>query len=218
MKEIDKKTFKKINQYNYFKTFEDPTYGFNVRVDVTKLVEYIKAHKITFFIAFLYLVTISMNEVYEMHLRDFDNKIIYFEDINPTFTVLSIKNGVFYNTRCDLAPFKEFNSNCRKVIDKLKYADFVDDIFNDDDYAVYYISCITDISLESMSHPTPSNNHLSSSVPRVFWDKYKFENNKYTVLLNIVVSHVFVDGYPLSKCFQNLEEKINNLDKYLNLD
>lgn len=40
MKIIDKKTFKKINQYNYFSTFDDPTYGFNIKIDVTNLVNY----------------------------------------------------------------------------------------------------------------------------------------------------------------------------------
>ena len=65
---IDKSNFKKINQYNWFRTFPDPTYGFNVKINVTKLIEFNKKHHYSFFITFIYLVTISMNEVYEMHI------------------------------------------------------------------------------------------------------------------------------------------------------
>lgn len=217
MEKIDKKTFKKLNQYNYFKTFADPTYGFNVKVDVTKLVKFCKENHLSFFIAFMYLVTLSMNEVYEMHLREINDDIVYFENINPTFTVMSLKNEVYYNARCDLTSFKEFNENCRKVIDNLKYADFVDTVYNDEDYAVYYMTTVPIISVEGMTHPTPSNNHTSSSVPKVFWDKYRLENDKYVCLLNITVSHIFVDGYPLSKAYQILDEKINSLEKYLTI-
>ena len=111
MKIIDKNSFKKINQYQYFKTFADPTYGFNVKIDVTNLINYIKEKNISFFPPFLYLVTLAMNEVYEFHLREENGNIVYHEIINPTYTVMS-NSGIYYNARTDLTPtFKEFYQN-----------------------------------------------------------------------------------------------------------
>lgn len=218
MKIIDKKTFKKINQYNYFSTFDDPTYGFNVKIDVTNLVNYKNEHKIGFFIPFLYLVTLAMNEVYEFHLREINDEIVYFEEINPTFTVMSLKNNVFYNARCDLKPsFKEFCEDCKKVIDYYKNADETATIYNDEDYAVYYETCVPTISFLGMTHPTPSKNKTSLSVPRPCWDKYYYDEiyKRYYLTLNITVSHTLVDGFPLSEAFNNLNKMLNNLDEYL---
>lgn len=218
---IDKSKFKKINQYNWFRTFPDPTYGFNVKINVTKLIEFNKKHHYSFFITFIYLVTISMNEVYEMHLREIDNEktIAYFPKINPTYTVLSNKNGVFYNARTDLtASFKEFYTNCRNTIDFFKNEEDIVLDYNSDDLAVYYISCITSLSMESMKHPTPAYNYVSNSVPRVFWDKYYYNelDNNYYVTLNITVSHTLVDGFPLTDAFNNLIKNIDNLEEILN--
>ncbi len=219
MKIIDKSTFKKINQYNYFKTFDDPTYGFNVKIDVTNLVNYKNEKRISFFIPFLYLTTLAMNSIYEFHLREIDGEIVYFETINPTYTVMS-NGGVYFNTRNDLRDsFKIFYEETRENIDKIKNKTEIDLVYNDDDYAVYYITCVPNISILGMNHPTPSKNYTSSSVPRVFWDKYKYDKNenRYFLTLNITVSHCFIDGYPLAQAFTKLNEMLNDLDKYLNL-
>lgn len=219
MQIIDKKTFKKINQYNYFKTFDDPTYGFNVKIDVTNLVKYKNEKKISFFIPFLYLTTLAMNNIYEFHLREINNEIVYFETINPTYTVIG-NNGVYYNTRNDLRDsFKVFYKETRKNIDLIKNKTDIDLVYNDEDYAVYYMTCVPTISILGMNHPTPSKNYTSSSVPRVLWDKYYLDknDNHYYLTLNITVSHCFIDGYPLSAAFIKLNEMLNNLDKYLDL-
>lgn len=219
MKIIDKSTFKKINQYNYFKTFDDPTYGFNVKIDVTNLVNYKNEKRISFFIPFLYLTTLAMNSIYEFHLREIDGEIVYFETINPTYTVMS-NGGVYFNTRNDLRDsFKIFYEETRENIDKIKNKTEIDLVYNDDDYAVYYITCVPNISILGMNHPTPSKNYTSSSVPRVFWDKYNYDKNenRYFLTLNITVSHCFIDGYPLAQAFTKLNEMLNDLDKYLDL-
>lgn len=218
-KKIDKKNYKKLSQYLYFKTFSDPTYGFNVNVDVTNVVNYGKKQNISFFIIFIYLVSLAMNKVEEFHYRDIDDEIYYYDVIHPTFTVMSKVNGVFYNARTDLNEsfsFSNFNKKCRKTLNEYSQRSDIDTTYNDGDYGVFYISCIPTLSIVSMTHPTPSNNHTSSSCPRVFWDKYRKEDDKYFVTLNITVSHVFVDGYPLSNVYLTLNEMIENIDKYLN--
>ncbi len=219
MKIIDKKTFKKRNQYNYFRTFDDPTYGFDVRMDVTNLVKYKNEKKISFFIPFLYLTTLAMNSVYEFHLREINNEIVYFENIDPTYTVMA-DNGVYYNAYSKLHDsFKTFYKEVRENIDVIKKRTDIDEQYNDENYAVYYMTSVPTISYVSMKHPTPSRNYTSSSVPRICFDKYQLDekNNHYYLTLNITVSHCFIDGYPLSAAFNKLQEMLNDLEKYLNL-
>ena len=64
-KVIDLDNFKKRKQYNWFKTFSNPCYGLNVKMDVTEVVKYSKETKTSFFINVLYLITIGLNSVEE---------------------------------------------------------------------------------------------------------------------------------------------------------
>ena len=69
--------------------------------------------------------------------------------------------------------------------------------------------------MESMTHPLCDNNYESSSCPRICWDKYREENGKIVMMLNITVSHCFVDGYPLSLAFKNIQQAFNNIENEL---
>ena len=60
----------------------------------------------------------------------------------------------------------------------------------------------------------PDHNIESSSCPRVAWDKYREENGRIVMLLNVTVNHCFVDGYPLSQAFMNVQ---SNFEKAFEL-
>ena len=54
--EIDLKTYPKRNQYAWFSTFPDPTYGFDVDIDVDSVVRLAKSRGDSFFPYFFFLV------------------------------------------------------------------------------------------------------------------------------------------------------------------
>ena len=216
-KEIDLKTYKKRNQFNWFKTFDDPTYGFDVKADVTEIVKLSKERKESFFIYFLFAIMNGVNSVYEMKLREENNTIYQYDIIHPTFTVMT-DEGVYQNTGCLMDfNFDVFYKRVRKTIDTAKHLKVGDDL---DRYEinklmnVVYLSSLPNLSIISMRHPIPSKNYESMSVPRIFFDKYIEEGDKYYVTLNITVSHTLVDGYPLAACFNKIIEFVNNRDNF----
>ena len=76
----------------------------------------------------------------------------------------------------------------------------VKETYNDSTlYNDFYMTCIPWLSIESMTHPLIDNDYASLSCPRVCWDKYREENGKIIMTLNITVSHCFVD-FLLSVC------------------
>ena len=207
---------KKRKQYDWFKTFANPCYGFDVKMDVTKVVEYSKKTNTSFFINVLYLVTTGMSMVEEMRIREVKGEIRLYDKINPTFTVMT-DLGIYENSGFEMIDdYQGFYNKAKEVIEKVKYQTFIKDTYNDSDlFNDYYITCIPWLSLEGMTHPLCDNNFESSSVPRICWDKYRLENDKYVMLLNITVSHCFVDGYPLTLAFKNIQEKFNNVEELL---
>lgn len=207
---------KKRKQYDWFKTFANPCYGFDVKMDVTKVLEYSKKTNTSFFINVLYLVTTGMSMVEEMRIREVNGEIRLYDKINPTFTVMT-DLGIYENSGFEMIDdYQGFYNKAKEVIEKVKHQTFIKDTYNDSNlFNDYYITCIPWLSLEGMTHPLCDNNFESSSVPRICWDKYRLENDKYVMLLNITVSHCFVDGYPLTLAFKNIQEKFNNVEELL---
>ena len=210
-KVIDLQNFKKKKQYDWFKTFANPCFGFNVKMDVSNVVKYSKETKTSFFINVLYLITIGLSSVEEMRIRQVKDEIRLYDVINPTFTVMT-NIGVYENAGFKMInDYKGFYKKAEELIESVKNQDYVKETYNDGtDFDDYYMTCIPWLSMEGMTHPLCDNNFESSSCPRICWDKYRLENDKYIFLLNITVSHCFVDGYPLSQAFKNIQ---NNFDE-----
>lgn len=215
-KEIDLKTYKKRNQYFHFSKFPDPSYGLDVDIDVTNIVLYKEKKHTSFFPIFLYLLTKAINSVYELHLREVEGHIYYYDQIEPTWTVMS-ESGVYINVGC---PFHEdfltFYKDVTELNNKAKKMDPNDHLDISPlctEPNVIFASCLPLLSVLSFHHPTPSGDHDNLSIPRILWDKYKkHPDGTYHVTLNITTSHTLVDGFPLANAFLKMQELCNTLE------
>ena len=204
--------FKKKKQYEWFHTFSNPCYGFNVKMDVSEIVKYSKETKTSFFINTLYLITTALNSIEEMRIREVDGKIRLYDKINPTFTVMTIAN-VYENAGIKMVDdYKEFYDRCHRVVEDTKQMKIKQNEYNSNhDFDDYYMTCIPWLTIESMTHPLPDNNYESLSCPRVCWGKYEKIDDKYLMLLNITVNHCFVDGMPLANAFKKIQENFYDI-------
>ncbi len=213
--EIDINNWNRYKQYKWFNTFSNPTYGITKELDVTALVNYVKKEKKSYFICFLYILMKGLNSVPEMRIRYVNNKIIMYDDINPSYTVMT-DSGTYENVSSkNYDNFKDFYNEIKKDIDNTKHKTKLKDTYNDSTlYNEYYITCLPWIDFSSLTHPIPDNRE-SLVVPRVCFGKYHLVNNEYKMMLNITVSHEFVDGYPLSQVFINIQELLDNINEVL---
>jgi chloramphenicol O-acetyltransferase len=105
---IDLAAYPKRNQYRWFSTFPDPTYGFDVDMDVNQFVLLVKERKESFFPYFLYFLTKGVNAIPEMHLRVVQGNLYRYEAIHPTWTVMT-QSGVCLNVGMEaIEPFPAF--------------------------------------------------------------------------------------------------------------
>lgn len=112
--------------------------------------------------------------------------------------------------------YQGFYNETRRIIEEKKSQTSFDDQYNDaSGFDDYYITCLPWISVESFSHPLPDNNYESSSCARVGWDKYREENGKCVMLLNITVNHCFVDGKRLSDVFKAVQTNFDDAENLL---
>lgn len=219
MKEIDLKNYAKRNQYEWFHTFPDPTYGFDVDIDVTEVVKITKARKESFFPAFLYLLTLGVNQIKEMRLREVDGHVYLYDVIHPTFTVMN-DEGIYQNAGVKMtSDYCSFYKAVREKIDQIKHLKASAELDRDPlchAADVIFATCIPILSIKGMRHPTPAYNYDSMSVPRILWDKYHQDKDEtYHLTLNITVSHTLVDGFPLANCFNAIKTLCLNANQYI---
>ena len=205
MRKIDVEKWNRRTNFRWFSSFSNPTFSFNVKVDVTDVVNYSKETKTSFFANFLYLISKVNNEHQPLRLRYIDGDVIEYDVINPTFTVKTI-DGVFNNAEFEyIGSYKEFYKRCREEVGKNNKETLNPEEYNIPRYDRFYSSCLTTIELESMSQPLNYNDKNSLNVPRIFWDKYRLENNRYVMLVNFTVSHILMDGEDLAKALNLLK-------------
>lgn len=216
MKEIDIESWQRTKTYNWFNTFTNTTYSCNVIMDVTNLVEHTKKTKESFFIDMLYITVSGLNSIEEMRMRIVNDKPVLFDDINPAFTVMT-EGGTFENARFDNnKEFKEFYNTAEEIINNTKKQSKIKkENYNPENcWNEYYITCLPWVSFTSISHPMPDNK-ASQCIPRICWDKYRENNGKYELTLNITVSHLFVDGFPLAAAFNKIQKLLDSVNEIL---
>ena len=216
MNEIELVNWNRLRTYEFFKNFSNSTYSMNVRMDVSKLVMHAKENNESFFIDLIYIVLKSLNSIDEMRMRLVNDKPVIFDDINPAFTVMT-KTGTFENVRHkNYSNFKEFYKVCSEIIDTSKeQLEIKKDDYNPEKcYNEYYITCVPWVDFTEFNHPIPDD-IASQCIPRICWGKYIKNNEKYELTLNITVSHIFVDGFPLAMAFNRIQGYLNNAEEIL---
>ena len=216
MKEIEILNWNRLKIYEWFKNFSNSTYSMNVRMDVSKLVKHTKENNESFFIDLLYIVLKGLNDIEEMRMRLVDGRPVIFDDINPAFTVMT-QTGTFENVRyMNNRDFKEFYKISSENIERVKeQTEIKKGEYNPGNcYNEYYITCIPLVDFTEFNHPIPDDME-TQCIPRICWGKYVENNGKYELTLNITVSHIFVDGFPLAKAFNKIQEYLNNVEEIL---
>lgn len=215
-RKIDTSTWNRKSAYQYFSTFDNPCYGMTVEMDITTLYTLTKRNNESIFINMMYLLCRGLNDIEEMRLRIVEGEIALFDVINPAYTVMT-KLGVFENCYSKMDDdHREFYRLAQEEIEANKDKKMIKDAYNDSPlFDQFYISCVPWLNFASMTHPLPSRNPSSSSVPRVCWGKFYDVGDRKKVMLNITVSHALVDGLPLSKTFLKIQEYFDKAEEYI---
>ncbi len=216
MREIDLKTWERKSHYQWFSSFSDPSYGMNVRLDVTRLLAFCKEQNTSSFATIAYAIGRALGSIQAFRYRILEGKIWELDRANLSYTV-SVRDEYFVNNRTNSAlEYHEFCRQVRQDIDALNAEKPIQEIFNNtsivDDI---YLSCCPWIDFLSITQPMPDNMPESSSIPRVCWGKYTENNGKTEACFNITVNHALVDGKDLAEAFLKMQELFHEPERLL---
>lgn len=211
-KYLDIDSWKRKNQFYFFKNYDNPFYNICTDVEVTNFYRFIKSNKLSFFLSNLFLSIKAANNLEEFRYRIKGNSVIIFDKINPSSTILNDDNTFKF---CRFKYYENFNEYLTKAENTLKDALQTKNILNPeaDKINVIHYSTIPWIRFNSISHARKYG--TDDSIPKIVFGKYYKNNFKMMLPVSIEVHHSLIDGYHVAeylKLYQSyLEHPEDNL-------
>lgn len=208
MKEIDYSDNDRVNSFNNFIHYSNPTFSVTVRMDVTSLFKRCKEGKRSFFIEFLYHLTKVANGQECFRTRIKNGKVVLYERIDTAYFVLN-RNNALVPCFNDFVPDRDlFYRTVRETIDAKKEDASVCP-FSETRNDLIYVSSTPWMDFVSITNSYDFNDMDNTSIPRIAWGKVVQEGDRYRMSLNISVHHSLMDGYQVSLLIDELQNEIN---------
>ncbi len=210
MKYIDLENYGRKNQYNNFIHYSNPIVSVCTTLDVTYLVKYCKSNKMSFFICYLYIVTKCINSIDEMKLRIKNDKPVIYNRVNPSYVVLCDNDELRTHRTLFDNDFYSFYQSVKNDIEVTRKT--VQSAFNVcNDNNCIYVSCLPWIEFNSVTNPYDFNDKEQSSIPRITWGKYYYDNENIKMNFDVSAHHALVDGIHIAKLVSKIQDELNCL-------
>lgn len=205
--EIEIENWNRKTTFEFFRDFENPFFNLTAPLDATNLYQFCKKNKLSFSLVSLFYSIQAANEIREFRLRLDGEKLVEFDKIHATQTILNddetfsfcyfeLKNNVF-----------EFNEVGKKAVKKYKSLKTFD--VETERLDLVFYSVIPWVSFTSFKNATRLDS--SKTVPRIVFGKLFEENGRMKLPHSVEVHHSMMDGIHVGKYFNLFQEKINNL-------
>jgi len=210
---INIETWKRKNQYNFFKEYDNPYFNICTELDISACFDFTNQHSISFFIASLFASNKAVNLVEELKYRIRKEEVVLHEIVHAGSTIIKNDETFGFCYFNYLESYKQFNENAKKSLNDFKLRENNFDPQDNRDNLIHY-SILPWISFSSISHAR--NWKTNNSVPIITMGKYTKKGGKLMMPVSIEVHHSLVDGLHVSKYFNHFQEILNNPKLYLN--
>ncbi len=193
------------DQYDLFKSFDEPFWGVCANVDCTIAYKKSKELGFSFFLYYLYNSMRAVNNIDEFKYRIIDDKVFLFDVVNAS-PVINRDNGSFGFSYMDY--FDDINSfmdNAKSVIQKVKNTTGLnpgEDILN-----VVHYSAIPWVNFTSVSHARSFK--YNDSIPKIVFGKAINDGNKIIMPVSLHAHHALADGFHAGKYYELLQTYLN---------
>ena len=204
--EVDIESWPRKTTYEFFKDYEDPFFNFTGNLDVTAIYLFCKANGLGFSLTALYYSLVAANEIREFRIRLVDGRLIEFDRIHATQTILNDDETfsfAYYEMKDDVF---EFNRSGREATAKYKALKTFD--VEADRRDMIYFSVIPWVSFTSFKHA--SRLDKTQTVPRIVFGKLFGEGERKLMPLSVEANHAIMDGYHVGRFFTRFQEMINS--------
>ena len=200
------------NRGNLFKFYIEKmrmVMSLTVDMDITPLLQFSKKSRLKFYPVMLWCVSKIVNAHDEFKYSwDMDGNLIKWDFISPSYADFHKEDGNFTKLVTEFSDdLNEFHDRFLK--DREKYKD-VRAIAENQPPNFFDVSCLPWVRYKHFDvHVFDEGKFLA---PVITWGKYEAENGKLVMPLTMNIHHAVVDGFHLSRFFNEIQEFIHSLD------
>ena len=205
MKNIPLEEWPRKEHYQFFRDFDYPYFSLCADMDVSIFTPMIKAHKISFTAAMMYLIARVANGIPEFRQRIREEGPIEHPVVHPSATILSRDDLFTFCTVKYESEFREFIRKAEREIALVKEQPGLEEKIQDD--SMLFMSSIPWVSFTSFHHPLKL--HPADSVPRFAWGKYRQERDRVVMPLSVQGHHALMDGLHVGLFYRDFQELLD---------
>ena len=188
--------------FQFFSGMSQPFYSVTFRQDVTRLAEFAREERLSFYYALIWLCTHAVNEVEAFRCALKDGEPVLLDARRPSFTDLHPGAEVFHIvTMPCTGDLRQF---CAAARAKSRAQTTLLDQADTDD--LIYFSCLPWVELTGLTNERDFD--PDDAVPRIAWGKYVEEAGRKKLALSMEVNHRFVDGLHIGRFHEALDAGI----------
>ncbi len=206
-REIEIENWKRKKTFEFFLNFENPFFNLTAPLDVTKLYQFCKSNKLSFSLASLFFSIRTANEIPEFRLRLRGEKLLEFDKIHATQTILNEDETISFCYFDLTENVFEFDAAGKRSVEKYKALKTLE--VEAERLDLIYYSIIPWVAFTSFKNATRLD--FSQTIPRLVFGKLFEENGKMKLPHAVEVHHSILDGLHVGRYFNLLQEKLDNL-------
>jgi chloramphenicol O-acetyltransferase type A len=204
MKYLDLANWSRRELFEFFIDYTNPYFNICTRIDVTKLVTFVRERQTKISLALHYFALRIANEIEPFRYRLKDRQVIIYDVVNGGTTVLLPNESFSYAYFDYQRDFEKFVSDMGKAVDELRSGSgALKPTMRDD---VIYHTTLPWISFTSFAHAR--NKSRGESIPRFVFGKFTQENGRLMMPISVEVHHALMDGLHVGRFFNQLEEAL----------
>lgn len=205
--ELDLEKWPRRSTYEFFKDYPDPFFNIAANIDVTSVYRFAKKNELALSLTLLYYSLVTANEIREFRIRMVDGRLVEFERIHATQTILNddetfsfayfeMKRDVFEFNRSGIAAREKYKA-LRSFDVETGRADLI------------YYSALPWVSFTSIKHASPLDR--SQTVPRIVFGKIFAEGDRMMMPLSVEANHTIMDGFHVGKFFAGFQAILDSI-------
>lgn len=203
---LDTSTWVRKAHFEFFRRFEDPTYGVCVTVDCTVAYKFAKQKGVSFYLYTLYNALAAANSLEPFKLRIEGDEAFIYDRIDAASTIAR-PNGTFGFSYIDYDPsFEKYFEAAKIEVERVQGRDDLQVVAKNN---IIRFSSLPWIDFTSLSHARMFAADKEDSCPSISFGKMTEKDGKRTMPMSVHVHHALVDGFHIGQFVDYLQELMN---------
>lgn len=212
---IDLNVWPRAQMFYYFAKMAPTGYSLTVKMDITKLYQFLKEKHMKFFPAYLWLVTRNLNKQEEFKIALKEEKLGFYDTLTPLYAAFHEDTHTFSLMWTEYQ--EDFNIFYKQYLENQKNYGDTRGVLSQPQTPppenAYTVSCLPWVSFEYFAIHSYENKEYY--FPSIEAGKFYEEAGKIWLPLSLTCHHATTDGYHVNCFLEQLQEDMNQMSSFL---